>query len=493
MMVNRDSRSEMMLGGLLANHALFVEVVGRFEGRVFSREEYDSVFGLMRRYYKEFNRIPTAIDLSMLADRIDLDRLPPFGEFLADPEISAEVLRHSFYSLYQRSTVLQFVEDIEGRIEQKKMDVKEVFAAMKDVVVKSSEPDRTYIELSSKNIVAEYWGARDWRTEGASPLIFKGISKLAAGGISKRELLIFVAPPNRGKTTYLINEFYQGLLNGERVLMLSMENEKESIISRLADRILLMPRFEQRFSSDLCERWVERFFRCVPEPVIMYKAAGTYSVSDLDLWLEEYELKYGKRFDRVIVDYIDKFKKPKSGKSSDEWEDPMRRLSDDLRAVAIARDLRIITAAQTNRSGIVNREGTQTETVHEGMIGGAFSKFETADIVLAYSETPGEKQRGTGRVGVLKMRESGGRGREFVVTMAPWLGLITDTPNDLLPPDKQKLFDSPDRGFGELKGLAVKSPEVKKPAGPRKGGVPRVADLSGGGDKGIVKSEGVNI
>jgi KaiC/GvpD/RAD55 family RecA-like ATPase len=488
-MTNRDQRVEMLLGAALNDKALFAELVSRFRGEVFGRDEYDLAVRVLQGYYEEFGRVPSAGDLEVWADPKDLAKLPPMEELFRDPGVDPGTARRALYASYQKRATIALVADVENKIEARAFDVKETFAAMKEMVVRTSEPDRTFMMLTAENAASEYLAARDWRLSGTSPLCLKGITKAAAGGIAQRELLIFVAPPNRGKTTYLENEMHQGMLNGEKVLYLSMENEKESIISRLDDRILLMPKYEQRRRSDECAAWITKFHRMVPEPAIMYKAAGTYSVQDLDVWLEEQELKTGTRFDRVIVDYIDKFKKVKMSRTSDEWDD-VRRLSDDLRALAIARDLRIITAAQTNRSGIVNREGGQTETVHEGMMAGGFGKFETADIVLGYSETPAEKLRGTGRVGVLKMRDSGGRGREFVVNMAPWIGLMTDRAEEVLPPEKQALLENPDRAYGDLKGLEVKGP------GPKKGkGAPKVADVSGAGKSdGPAKSDGgVNI
>lgn len=484
-MNNRDQRFEMLLGALLNDRALFAEVVGRFSGEVFGRDEYDNFLKLLRRFLEEFHRVPTLGDLTAWADPDALRGLP-VPELFADPGVSSDTARSAFYGLWQKRATLGFVAKIEDRIEAKSFDVKEAYADMKSVIVKTAEPDRTFLTLTAENAASKYLAARDWRATGVSPLCLKQINRVAAGGVAMRELCIYMAPPNRGKTAILVNELYQGLLNGEKTLFLSMENEKESVVSRLSDRILLMPKGEQRVNSDLCAKWITKFFLMMPEPVIMYKAAGTYTIQDFDLWLEEQELKSGLRFERVIVDYIDKFKKTTS-RSTDDFEDT-RRLADDLRAVAIARNLRIITAAQTNRSGIMTREGGNTERVNEGMLAGGFGKFETADIVLGLSETPAEKTRGTGRVGILKMREAGGRGLEFVVNLAPWIGLITDQADYILPPERKNLLENPDLKYGDLKGLEVKPPK-------RGGkGAPKVADVSKKDESGPAKSDsGISI
>lgn len=456
-MTNRDGRVEILLAGLIHDKILFIEIVSRFDDRLFALDEYNLFFSWLKKFFAEFRRSPNLAEFSVFVDKKDLAKFDFLRDVFDDPKVQSDVLRRQLYDRYQSIQTLDFIESVEQKMESNSLSIKDTFQEMKKVVLRTSQPDKSYIDLTSAVAANTYESSRDFRVENTTPLAFKEISAIAQGGIAESETLIFVAPPNRGKTTYLINELFQGCMNGEKCLFLSMENEADTVLARLYTRILLMTKQQQRVDSDLCKKAVSKFFRMVPTPVIMYKPADTFSIPDLDLWLEEYELMTGIRFQRVIVDYMNKFKKAKASKGSDEWVD-VRKLSDDFRALGIARKLKMITAAQTNRSGIMNREGIQTESVHEGMIAGGFGQFETADIVLAYSETPTDRQRGGGRVGILKMRESGGRGREFVVSMAPWIGLITDDAKSLFPPIKlEAALYNPDRAYGELPGLEVKA------------------------------------
>ena len=94
----------------------------------------------------------------------------------------------------------------------------------------------------------------------------------------------------------------------------------------------------------------------------MFRPANSFTIAELDIWLDEYENKLGEKIDRVVVDYLNKFKKVKGSRTESDW-DSERRLTDDLRALMIVKGKRGVTAAQTNRYGIFNKEGTATETV----------------------------------------------------------------------------------------------------------------------------------
>jgi len=333
--------------------------------------------------------------------------------FMAKTDADPVFLRGLFYKALQTQQTLELVDTIQDRIEEKSLDLPDIYNRMQDMV-RSTMPEKSdFTELSTHNYWQEYKRALDFRATGVSELVFKHINRIT-GGLGLREILIFIAPPSRGKTTYLVNEFYAGLLQDEKVLYLSMENEKESIISRLSDRILLMTKAEQRRSPEFCQGFLQKFWNRVKVPVIMYRAASSYTVADLEMFIDEYELRTGERFDRIIVDYLNKFKKVKANQRSQDYDD-IRKLTDDFRDMIIRRNTRGITAAQTNRSGIVNREGSLSESTNEAMIQGGFGQFETADMVLGYSETPAEHQRGEGRIAILKAREAGGRGRELVV------------------------------------------------------------------------------
>jgi len=447
---------ELLLKSIVHDDSVFVEIVHRLKGDLFAHESYNLFLQQLRKFYSAQHKKPTFDEFRLFVDVAVWDKLIFCKSLFDSPaNLSTELVKKKLYGCYQERETQLFLEQTEGKLTRNTLDVKDLYAEMRDIVRRTSEPDTSYIELNKENIRTEYIEARDFRLLGTGPFCFKQLNKIT-GGIAKKELAIYIAPSNRGKTVFLLNDLYTSLLNEEKTLFLSMENEPPSLKSRLCDRILLMNKAEQRTHEDFCVKHLRKFFGfpSVQSPTFIYRSPNTFSVEELSIWLDEYEYRNDLRFDRVIVDYIGKFKKPQ-GKNLQLF-DQERLLTDELRALAISRDIRIVTAAQTNRGGIKTKDGV-TKTIDETNLQGGFGQFETADIVLGYSETAEEKESGGGRVKILKMREGGGRGVEIIVKMAPWLGLITDSPESLIPPHNMYVLNNPDKRYGQLAGLTAQS------------------------------------
>jgi KaiC/GvpD/RAD55 family RecA-like ATPase len=461
--MNRDDKAEGLLAALLQDEMLFLQITSHIDKEIFPLNDYNNFYQELRRYAKQYRKKPSWDDFSIFTDIRNYIFAKDVFEKKA--EVKREVVIDSFYKNYQVQQSLGLMERTAQRLETSAFDIAEVFDDTRKVVFSTKVPKVTYTVLTRETIKDKYLLARDYRVENTAPLVFKSVNKLLHGGIALEELAIFMAASNRGKTLYLVNELWQGMQHDEKCLYLSMENQDNPIHSRLFDRMLLMTKETQRRDEKFCIRFLEHVVGMVTWPAIVYVPANSFTVEDLDYMIEDLCMQSGVKFDRIIVDYMNKFKKRKSGKNSESWEDD-RRLTDDLRAMAIEKKVRIITAAQTNRSAM--------------QIG----------KVLGYSETPLEKQKGSGRIIILKVRESGGRGREFVVNTAPWVGLITDCVEELLPEDKRAILENPDIKVGQLPGLHMKK---DKPEGKGKRGKdPEVVDINKR-DDGPVTIDGVTL
>lgn len=448
-MINRDYKVEQLIAGLLHTPLVFTEVMTRITGDVFAIQEYNNFLADTRKFYNKYKKLPSYHEATLYVNA------KSNYTFLSDifhtkPELDSNYLRDKWFLNYQMHQTLGVFEAYASRIETStEFSIDDVYTDIKAVTNKTKPLHTDHISLNVSNVVEAYKRARDFRISQTKPLAFKILNILLHGGIAVGELLIFIAPPNRGKTLYLVNELFTGLCCGDRVLYLTMENLQDSVLGRLFDRTLLTPKDTQRLTEHNCTHFLKKFMHRVQAPTILYQPANTFSVADLEAWIEQDFATTGLRYDRIIIDYMQKLKKPKS---KDTW-DAERRLTDDLRALMLKLSTRGITAAQTSRVGTsIGKDGGPTE-IHEDMLQGGFGQFETADIVAGYSESPTDKQRGIGKVTILKARETGGRGRSFAVHTAPWIGLITDEPKRVLKETDQHLLINPDTIHSTIAGI----------------------------------------
>jgi hypothetical protein len=458
--MKRDYKLELILSGVVHNKALFCELASSIKEHIFdANNEYEQFWARLRKYYDEYKACPSVQEFLAYSDlsfEFTNDIYGTYGRGM-----DAEMVKNAFYKVYQHEKIRNFIFNTTDSVERGAYTADRLRTEVKDILLKTVPVKYEYKELG-KNAVAYYKYARDFRLFGISPTSLDCLNRVAAGGQAIRESLLFMAPSSRGKTTFLVNELYQSLLNDEKVLYLSMEDEQENIFTRLTDRVLLMTRAEQRREEALACKYVDKFFRYVRSPIFMYKKPGTFSVEDLDLFVEDYELRTGITIDTIIVDYIDKFKKSHYRDLQDVDKD--RKCSDNFRAIGISRNKRVKTAVQTGR-GAIARQGMETEDSSEADMAGGFGKYETFDIVLGYHQTKKGMLKSQGDLSLLKVRQTGGRGNKYTITMAPWIGLMTDEPFKALPESKKNKLVNPFIKTEGFIGLTEKKGGGKKGEG----------------------------
>lgn len=252
-------------------------------------------------------------------------------------------------------------------------------------------------------------------------------------GPAKQELHLFMAPPKRGKTWFLLHLCKQGLLNRHRVVYVTLEMSAEKLGVRMLQSlfsltyreakvvqlnkykrtngklILDMQQIERKAieSQEGKDILVKRLglnkkkgtsYRDVAERmsenlVIKRFPTGSLDVDGLERYLEQ--LMVIDRFvpDLVIVDYPDLMKI-----SADKFRLNLGGIYKDLRGLAVERNFALGAASQSNRGSV------DKMTITEGDVGEDFSKIAISDVVFSYNQTPEERSQNMARIFVVAAR-----------------------------------------------------------------------------------------
>lgn len=255
-----------------------------------------------------------------------------------------------------------------------------------------------------------------------------GIDTLDTNGVwlDRGEILIFVAATGRGKSWYLIEVGKRALKRRKKVLHVSLENSLEQCEQRwtqsflgMSDsetqthRVSLFKRNErtrqviaveptavtsrnissvsEEFLAEKLEEW-QRLNRS-GELRIDWFPAGMLTAAQLNNHLEALERIEGFVPDVVLLDFIDQM-----NISAENLRIATGRAVRDLRGLAGVRRFALFTATQGNRYSAGAR------LVTADMVSEDWSKIGTADVVLTYSQTQEERDKGIARVLVAKAR-----------------------------------------------------------------------------------------
>ena len=260
----------------------------------------------------------------------------------------------------------------------------------------------------------------DFYTLGIASLDKLGI------GLVPKELLLYIAPKNAGKSWLCVHAGRQALLQKAKVLHVSCEMRESLVLDRYYQSFFGLAMRPDRFNKVTFERdelerltgfkikkakprldftepgfaailarkvghWGTRFNRLV----IKDFPSGTLTIKQLTGHLDYLELVHKFVPNVLVVDYPDLFALPVK-----DFRLALGRVFVDLRGLASERNMALVAPTQTNRAGIEAKRVSSTNVSED------VSKLFTADTVLAYSQTTAEARLGLGRLSVEHARNA---------------------------------------------------------------------------------------
>lgn len=269
--------------------------------------------------------------------------------------------------------------------------------------------------------------------------VLLGIDPLDRAGIAlyPKEMLLYVAPKNSGKSWYCVHCGRQALMQGKKVVHITLEMEDSQVVGRYyqsffgagwTDERLHTLEFEldefrnvakfkrdtirptMAWSSPKARKWlrgkIQHWGTRLGRLVVREFASGSLTLQGLEGYLDYLEAAEGFVPHVLIVDYPDLMEVPLR-----DYRLGLGRLIVGLRGLGQRRSLSIVAPTQGNRTSL------RASNVHADMASEDISKVFTADTVLTYSQTEGEERLGLARLHVDYAR-SAARGQTVLLSQS---------------------------------------------------------------------------
>lgn len=256
-------------------------------------------------------------------------------------------------------------------------------------------------------------------------------------GPTPKRFLLYIAPKNSGKSWFCVHVGRECLLQGDKVLHVTLEMPESEVQTRYYQSI-----FGIAAQKELVTRTVLKFDEL--ERLVGHKASRTrpkLTLVDKDIkkivrakvarWgnrlkrlrIKEFPsgsltinmlkgyLDYLERVENfvptvLIVDYPDLFNIDRR-----DYRLSLGRVFVDLRGLASERNLAMVAPTQSGRDSIGAKRVRSSQVTED------ISKVFTADTVLVFSQTAAEAARGLGRIAVEHAR-SAPKGQEVLISQA---------------------------------------------------------------------------
>lgn len=239
------------------------------------------------------------------------------------------------------------------------------------------------------------------RVEKKIPFDLEMMNTITKGGISPKTLNIFMASTGVGKSAFMCHHAAACLMQNKNVLYITLEMAEERIAERIDANIMDIPMEEMNdLSLEMYKKRLKACTRGVSGKLIV-KEYPTSSANSNHFRILLDELKSKKNFtpDVIFIDYINicSSSRFKTGGVINSYG-YIKAIAEELRGLAMERDVAIISATQTNRGGFGNTDVDLDSTAE------SWGLPATADLMIALITTDELEKAGQILVKQLKNR-----------------------------------------------------------------------------------------
>lgn len=247
------------------------------------------------------------------------------------------------------------------------------------------------------------------------------LDRILYGGFNRGELEIFSAQSGGGKSIFLANLSVNFSLAGLNVVYITLELSEPLVGMRIDSMVTGVGTRDIFKNLDDVEMKVKMIGKKSGSLQIKFIPSGK-TVNDIRSYLKEYEVKTGLRADVVVVDYLDLLMPIGKRISAENLFIKDKYVSEELRNLAVEKNVVCLTAAQLNRNGV---EEVEYDHSH---ISGGISKIQTADNVFGIFTSRAMRERGRYQLQFMKTRNSSGVGQKMDLEFNVESLRITDVP-----------------------------------------------------------------
>jgi len=361
----------------------------------FLRDEYFSdpseriIFHRINEFTQEYNSVP-----SQEALQIDLEKIKNLSEDeyskcvtiiknLNEPDpVDEQWLVDATEEFCQERAIYNAIMDSIGIIDGK--DKARTKGSIPEIL--SSALAVSFDSHIGHDFLEDYEQRFDFyhRVEERLPFDIEMLNTVSRGGLPRKSLNIILAGTGVGKTLAMCHFAASNLLLGKNVLYITMEMAEEKIAERI-DANLLNVAIDELSSIpvDSYQKKVDRVRNKTTGKLIIKEfPTASAHVGHLRHLLNELHLKRSFVPDIIYIDYLNicLSSRIKSGANVNRYT-YVKAIAEELRGLAVEKNLPIISATQTTRTGYSNSDPGLEDTSE------SFGLPATADFMIALVST----------------------------------------------------------------------------------------------------------
>jgi replicative DNA helicase len=240
------------------------------------------------------------------------------------------------------------------------------------------------------------------REEDKIPFDLEMFNLITKGGVSPKTFNVIMAGTGVGKSLFMCHHAACCLMQNKNVLYITLEMAEERIAERIDANIMDITMDELHdLPLEMYEKRLQSATRGISGKLIIKEyPTSVANANHFRILMDELKLKKGFIPDIVFIDYINicSSARLKSGGSNVNSYSYIKAIAEELRGLAMERNVPLFTATQVNRSGYSSTDVELTDTSE------SFGLPHTADFMAALITTEELEKAGQIMVKQLKNR-----------------------------------------------------------------------------------------
>ena len=399
---------------LKSDKDFYLQIVNLVKPDYFEFPSHGKIFSVVRDYYEKYKKLPTDdfIEQEIRKAKSEKESIHDYTDeiqFINRMDTSAIEGQDYFLDLIEsfakREAMKEAIKESLLLIKEDRMEETEQLIRKALTVSRTVDIGQQYFtDFNSR------WD-RTYNSEEQDKykMFLPTLNSSLEGGLGDKELAMVIAPPGVGKSLWLVNQAGESMMEGRRVLYVSLEMSEDKIAQRFDSVTTLIPQAHLKEPSaqlKVAER-LSIFRTNFPDSRLVIKEfpTGTVNVNALRALLVQ--LRNYEEFvpDVIIVDYLELMRPVRENQHEYQAQ---QRIAEELRGLAMEMKVLLWTATQTNR------QGRSVKIITDAELGDSYGKIRTCDFAVSLNQNEEEFDNGTMRAYVVKSRN--GRPR-FTVPM----------------------------------------------------------------------------
>jgi len=235
------------------------------------------------------------------------------------------------------------------------------------------------------------------------------VDRVSGGGYDTKSLIIYAGEQNIGKSIWLANDAANFVKMGHNVVFITAEMSAQKVLKRIGSNLLHIPMTDYDKNSgnrDYMKRRLEKVSRgLLPPGKLFVKEYPTSqgTIPDIESYLKDLEETTDHKVNVLVVDYINILANYRNPNTENTYM-KIKQIAEDLRALAVKRDMLVISATQINR-GAWDATEVRMENIAESA-----GLAHTADVMYALIQDSVMHAEREYWLKVLKIRDGQGKG-----------------------------------------------------------------------------------